>query len=82
MSFGSSPPIATGVAAPRLVAGAIAAMWLAYRMNVPALAARAPSGATNVAIGTGEARIALMIARIDLSSPPGVSSFSTTSAAC
>ncbi len=26
------PPIATGVAAPRLVAGAIAAMWLAYRM--------------------------------------------------
>jgi hypothetical protein len=24
------PPIATGVAAPRLVAGAIAAMWLAY----------------------------------------------------
>jgi hypothetical protein len=26
------PPIATGVAAPRLVAGAIAAMWLAYMM--------------------------------------------------
>ena len=26
------PPIDTGVAAPRLVAGAIAAMWLAYRM--------------------------------------------------
>lgn len=27
-----SPPIDTGVAAPRFVAGAIAAMWLAYRM--------------------------------------------------
>ena len=29
--FGS-PPIEIGVAAPRLVAGAIAAKWLAYRM--------------------------------------------------
>src|SRR4029079_7812903 len=45
--LGSSPPgapICTGVAAPRLVAGAIAAMWLAYMMYVPALAARAPLG--------------------------------------
>src|SRR5580704_17237672 len=31
-SDGDSPPIETGVAAPRFVAGAIAAMWLAYRM--------------------------------------------------
>ena len=43
---GSEPPIDTGVAAPRLVAGAIAAKWQAYRMYVPALAARAPGGAT------------------------------------
>src|SRR6185503_18337281 len=35
---GGSPPIDTGVAAPRFVAGAIAAMWLAYMMYVPALA--------------------------------------------
>ena len=45
-SDGDSPPIETGVAAPRFVAGAIAAMWLAYRMYVPALAARAPGGET------------------------------------
>src|SRR3989440_5380862 len=38
------PPRATGEAAPRLVPGAMAAMWLAYRMKVPALAARAPAG--------------------------------------
>jgi hypothetical protein len=48
---------------------------------VPALAARAPSGATYVATGTGEARIALMIERMEVSRPPGVSSSSTTSAA-
>src|SRR5881394_3729511 len=64
-----SPPMETGVAAPRLVAGAIAATWLAYRMYVPALAARAPLGATNAATGTGEARMSLMIWRIDKSSP-------------
>src|ERR1700729_1249780 len=29
---GKPPPIETGVAAPRFVAGAIAAMWLAYSM--------------------------------------------------
>jgi len=50
-------------------------------MNVPALAARAPDGATNAATGTGEARISCTINRIDVSSPPGVSSVSTTSCA-
>src|SRR5688500_13550147 len=50
-------------------------------MKVPALAARAPLGATNDATGTGEARIALMISRIDVSRPPGVSMRSTTSSA-
>ncbi len=48
---------------------------------MPALAARAPLGATKAATGTGEARIALMISRIDVSSPPGVSICSTTSCA-
>src|SRR5882672_10144953 len=33
-------------------------------MKVPALAARAPPGATKLATGTGEARISLMISRI------------------
>src|SRR3981081_2654569 len=50
-------------------------------MKVPALAARAPPGATNDATGTGEARMSLMISRIEVSSPPGVSMRSTTSCA-
>jgi hypothetical protein len=50
-------------------------------MNVPALAARAPDGATNAATGMGEARMSWTIARIDVSSPPGVSSVNTTSCA-
>jgi hypothetical protein len=45
---------------------------------VPALAARAPLGNTNVATGIREARIALLISRIAESSPPGVSIFRTT----
>src|SRR5215471_7078456 len=50
-------------------------------MYVPALAARAPLGATNAATGTGDARIALMMSRIERSRPPGVSICSTTSCA-
>jgi hypothetical protein len=50
-------------------------------MYVPALAARAPLGAMKVATGTGEPSIALMICRIDVSRPPGVSSCSTASCA-
>src|SRR4030088_2801972 len=50
-------------------------------MKVPALAARAPPGATNDATGTGEARMSLMISRIEVSRPPGVSMRSTTSCA-
>ncbi len=75
---GPPMPICTGVAAPRLVPGAMAAMWLAYRMYVPALAARAPLGNTKVATGIGEARIPLMMSRIAVSRPPGVSIVSTT----
>jgi len=78
---GGCVPIAIGVAAPRFDAGDIAAIWLAYRMYVPALAARAPVGPTQVATGTVEFRMSLIIARIDVSSPPGVSSSSTTSEA-
>ena len=43
---------------------------------------RAPSGATKAATGTGEAMICLMICRIAVSNPPGVSIFSTTNRAC
>src|SRR6266850_1439140 len=50
-------------------------------MKVPALAARAPPGATKLATGTGEARMSLMISRIEASRPPGVSRRSTTSCA-
>ena len=49
---------------------------------MPALAARAPDGATYAATGTGDARMSWTIRRIDVSSPPGVSSVSTTSCAC
>src|SRR5689334_15699207 len=50
-------------------------------MKVPALAARAPLGATKPATGTGEARIALITSRIEVSRPPGVSICTTTSCA-
>ncbi len=83
--FGAGPPgmpIATGVAAPSVLAGVIAATWLAYRMKVPALAARAPPGATKVATGTGEDRMSLIMLRIAPSRPPGVSICSTSSCAC
>ena len=77
----ADPPICTGVAAPRFVAGAIAATWLAYTRNVPALAARAPLGDTYVTTGTSEASIACTMSRIDVSSPPGVSIVTTTTEA-
>jgi len=48
-------------------------------MKVPALAARAPLGPTQTATGTGEARMSLMMARIEVSRPPGVSTRSTAS---
>jgi len=45
---------------------------------VPALAARAPEGLTKATTGIEEARIARIMSRIALSSPPGVSISSTT----
>src|SRR3546814_5667713 len=70
-------PMDTGEAAPRLRAGVRAAIWLAYKMKVPALAARAPLGLTKLATGMGEARIWRMMARMEESRPPGVSSSMT-----
>ena len=77
----SSPPPATGCAAPIWVLGAIAAMWPAIVMNVPAEAARAPAGLTNTTTGTCAARKRCTISSVEVISPPGVSSISTHAAA-
>ncbi len=50
-------------------------------MKVPALAPRAPLGAMCASTGSGEASTARTISRIEVSSPPGVSMRSTTTAA-
>ena len=77
------PPVEViGWAAPTLVLGAIAATGQPMRMKVPADAARDPGGPTQHTTGTGEAWIVLMIERIDDSNPPGVSSRTSTAAAC
>ena len=49
--------------------------------NVPALAACAPSGATQVITGTLLPRMALVISSVLVSSPPGVSITRSTAAA-
>ncbi len=51
------PNIETGVEAPVLVAGAMAATSAASRMKNPAEAARPPLGVTYVTTGTGDATI-------------------------
>ena len=61
------------LAAMTLVPGAIAAICEAIVMNVPAEAALEPLGPTNVANGTAEFKIPLIICRMEVSSPPGVS---------
>ena len=80
-SEATAPDSPTGCAAPTLVAGAIAATFVDSRMNVPAEAARAPDGETYPITGTFAFKIACVICRIDESSPPGVSSVSSTAAA-
>ncbi len=50
-------------------------------MNVPALAAQAPVGATHTITGTFDPSIALVIWVIASRLPPGVSSSMTTAAA-
>ena len=71
-----SPP--TGCAAPVFVPGAIAATSPESSRKNPADAAEAPEGATYVAMGTRDARIEVVISRIDVMSPPGVESSKTT----
>src|SRR5438094_758937 len=60
------------------VAGAIAATCAASVMKTPAEAARAPVGATKMMTGTSAPNIRWTIARMDRSSPPGVSSWMTS----
>jgi hypothetical protein len=50
-------------------------------MNAPADAARDPDGPTQQITGTRDRWIALMMERIDESSPPGVSMRTSTAAA-
>ncbi|GBD29177.1 hypothetical protein HRbin32_00262 [bacterium HR32] len=77
LSVSCSPPTATGVAAPRLVVGAMAATWAAYTTNTPAEAARAPGGATYTITGSGAPKMALVMSSVDFNRPPGVSSSTT-----
>jgi len=71
----------TGLAEPMFVPGAMAATWAARVMNAPALAARLPLGATNTITGTRAASCSLMMSRMDVSRPPGVSSMITRATA-
>ncbi len=73
LAAGFAPLRLTGCAEPMLVPGAITAMSEASVMYSPADAARAPEGETKITTGTGAPRIFLMMPRIDVSSPPGVS---------
>src|SRR5947208_12978477 len=73
LGAGFEPLKLTGCADPMLVPGAIAAMSAASVMYRPAEAARAPEGETNTTTGSGAPRTFLMMSRIEVSSPPGVS---------
>ncbi len=77
----SSPPPPTGDAAPAFVPGAIAATSHDMRTMKPAEAACDPGGATQPTTGTGEPRIACVIARVESSRPPCVSMRRMTSGA-
>ena len=69
-----SPPVeVTALAEPMLVCGAIAATSAASVMKAPAEAARAPFGYTYTTTGIGASMMSFTIARIESSSPPGVS---------
>ena len=69
----SSPLPEIGCAAPICVLGAMAAIWPARVMNVPADAALAPAGLTNTITGISAARIRCTMSSVDEISPPGVS---------
>jgi hypothetical protein len=55
-----------------LVPGAISAMFEASVMNVPALAANPPAGATQTMIGTFASSSVPTMSLVDVSAPPGV----------
>ncbi len=77
----SSPVPEMGLAAPMLVPGAIQARCAARVMNVPALAARPPAGATHTMTGSGASRKAPVIVWVASRLPPGVFSLTTTTSA-
>lgn len=74
----SGPCMEMGVAAPMFVPGDMAAMSQAITMNTPAEAACAPLGVTHPITGVWEASRRLIISRMLDSSPPGVSTSSTS----
>ena len=77
----SEPSPEMGVAAPMLVAGAMAATWAARVRKVPALAARLPAGPTQTKTGISADSWAWTMSRVASREPPGVSSSMTTAAA-
>ena len=77
----SSPVPVTGVAAPIVVFGAIAATWPASATNVPAETAAAPGGPTHATTGTEAPSMRPTMSFIAPISPPGVSMRSSTAAA-
>jgi len=64
-----------------LVPGAIAATCPAMVMKVPAEPAQAPCGATYTSTGTRALSIAWITSLVDSTSPPGVSSWSSSASA-
>ena len=67
-----SPLPVTGWAAPIWVPGAMAATSAAMVMRKPADAARFPDGPTKTTTGTRDLMMALLISRVESTSPPGV----------
>src|SRR5438046_10551460 len=82
LGAGLLPPRLTGCAEPMFVPGAITAMSAASVMYIPAEAARAPEGETKITTGTGAPSIFLMMSRMEVSRPPGVSSAMIRVLAC
>ncbi len=76
----SSPPAPTGDAAPMFVPGAMYARCDASVMNVPALAARPPLGATHTMVGSGASSSADTIRWVASRLPPGVFKVTITAA--
>ena len=77
----SSPELEIGDAAPMFVPDAISAICPARVMNVPALAARAPAGATQTIVGTLASSSAVTMRCVASRLPPGVLRRITTAGA-